>query len=680
MVKRRFSRKIFQKNNGRFFLIIRYLGIFFFLGLMGTTFLFLVYAKDLPRPERFTEKQFSQSTKIYDRTGQVLLYEIYGEEKRTLISLDEVPSFLKDAIVSAEDSSFYSHFGIDFSGLIRSVFNNFRIGSLLYSGGSTIPQQLIRSTFLTPEKTISRKTKELVLALELDRQYSKDQILEWYVNQIPFGQNSYGVEAASQTYFNKSVSQVTLAESAILTSLIQAPSYLSPYGNHKDELLERKDYVLNRMVATKSITKNEAESAKKEIVEFAKILQPIKAPHFTLWVKNYLEENYGENVLMEKGLKIYTSLDWPLQEEAERIIKEGVELNKLSSAHNASLVAIDPKTGEILVMVGSADYFGDIYPPDCISGITCSFDPKFNIAVGTKSNPGRQPGSSFKPFVYVTAFENGFNSSTTLVDEETNFGVWGNEEYIPKNYDETFHGEVTLRQALAQSLNIPSIKVLALAGNNAKVLSQLNTNDFTGKENIFLDGLANSIETAKKVGISTLSESLSAYGPALVLGGGEVKLLDMVSAYGVFATEGMRVPPVSILKIEDSQGNIFEENKKTPQRVLEINACRILNNILSDNEARIPVFNPYSSLYFPNNQVAAKTGTTQDYRDAWVIGYTPSLVVGAWAGNNNNSPINKQAGAMIAGPMFHKFMEKALLNYPRETFVGPQEIATSSSF
>lgn len=650
------------------FNILRFLGILISVFLIGGAFLFVFFAKDLPRPEKFTEGQIFQSTKIYDRTGSILLYEIYGEEKRTIVSLSIMPEYLKEAVIATEDANFYNHFGIDLEGIARMFISSLSVG------GSTIPQQLIRSTFLSAEKTATRKIREWILSLELDRRYSKDQILEWYLNQVPFGQNAYGVEAASQTYFKKSVSDVSLAQAATLAAIIQRPSYYSPYGNHKEELLERKNYVLSRMVAKNFITEEEAKTAKDEEIKFEEILNPIKAPHFTLWVKDYLEEKYGEDFLKERGLRVYTSLDWNMQQTAEKIVKEEVKKNKINNAANAALVAINPKTGEILSMVGSADWYAtSSYPEECTAAENnCLFDPKFNIAIGTEKTPGRQPGSSFKPFVYVTAFEKGFSDITTIADMETNFGIWGGKSYIPQNYDGRFRGIVTLREALAQSLNIPSIKTLYLAGGN--ILTQtfnLNSN-FTGQESIFSEGLKNSIETAKKMGISTLNQPLSNYGPAIVLGGGEVKLLEMVSAYGIFATEGMKVSPVSVLKIIDSKGVIIEENKKTPQRILSVNSTRLINDILSDNDARSPIFGVNSSLYFKDYQVAAKTGTTQDYRDAWVIGYTPSIVVGAWAGNNNNSPIDRKTGAMIAAPMWHKFLEQTLQNYSTEYFTKPE--------
>jgi len=646
MAERKFYRKIYKKNKKKriIFWVLAVLLLGFVLMAFSGLGLFIYYAKDLPRPEKFAERAFIESTKIYDRTGETVLYELYGEEKREIISLNDMPEHLKQAVLSTEDARFYSHHGIDFWGILRAIKINLDIGKATY-GGSTISQQLIRSTFLTLEKSIKRKIREIILTLELERRYSKDQILEWYLNQIPLGINIYGVEAAAKTYFNKPAKELTLAESAILAASIKAPSYYSPFGNHLDELLGRKDYVLDRMAQEGYITQEQADEAKQVELEFAKVSQTIKAPHFVLYVEEYLFENYGKNFLEEEGFRVYTTLDWELQQAAEKAIEENVERLKGYDAHNAALVAIDPKTGEILSMVGSVDWFGDSYPEECISG--CLFDPKLNV---TTYRIGRQPGSAFKPFVYVTAFQNGYDDEYIVIDEETNFGVWGGEEYIPKNYDELFRGPVTLRQALGQSLNVPSVKVL-----------------------VDLAGIQESINTARKCGITTLKQSASFYGPALVLGGGEARLLDMVSAYGVFAAEGKRYPPISILRIEDSEGNIIEQKKKTPRRVLEQEAVRILNDILSDNEARAPMFGYNSQLYFPDYQVAAKTGTTNNYRDAWTIGYTPSISAGVWVGNNNNTEMAQKPSITIAGPIWRAFMLEALSKLPKEEFTPPPE-------
>jgi len=665
MAKRKRYLKIYQKNKKKrsILFVFKLLTSSFLLFVVFSLFVFIYYARNLPRPEKFLERKVFQSTKIFDRTGEILLYDIHGEEKREIVSLDQMPDRLKNAVIATEDSNFYQHKGIDPRGIFRSILVNFKLKKPA-QGGSTITQQLIRSSFLTLEKTAERKVREIILTIELERRYSKDQILEWYLNQVPFGSNAYGVEAASQTFFKKPAKDLSIAESAILASLIKAPSYLSPYGENKEELLERKDYVLNQMLKSRFITDEQKKEAEEENIKFAEIREPIKAPHFVLHVKNYLINKYGEDFLTQKGLKVYTSLDWELQDLAEELIEEGVDTNKRYNSYNASLVSIDPKSGEILSLVGSADWFGDPYPEDCVPGKDCLFDPKFNIAMGTKNYPGRQPGSAFKPFVYATAFQKGFTPETILWDVKTEFNsncnsnalqikdIFDTKCYHPNNYDGAFRGPLTMRDSLAQSINVTSVKTLYLAN------------------------IGETLQLAKNLGITTLKESPSWYGLSLVLGGGEVKLIDMVSAYGVFATEGLVVPPVSVLKIEDFEGNLIEENKKTPKRVLETQVCRIINNLLSDNEARTPMFGPRSSLYFEDWQVAAKTGTTQEYKDAWTLGYAPSIVTGVWVGNNNNSPMAKQPGVVLASPIFHKFMEKALLKYPKQDFIKPDPILT----
>jgi len=613
---------------------------------------FIYYAKDLPRPEVFTEKSFVLPTKIYDREGKTVLYQIYDEEKRTVVSLDQVSDNLKWAIIATEDSNFYHHFGIDIKGVIRSIINNLTSGRLLATGGSTISQQLIRSTFLTLDKTIQRKVKEIILTLELERRYSKDQILEFYLNQIPLGSNAYGVEAASQTFFNKSSSDLSLAQAATIASLIQGPSRLSPYGSHVDDLYARKNYVLRRMVDEGYISQEQADAAQAEILTFNEKGQSIKAPHFVLYVKKYLEENYSDYFLKEKGLKVYTSLDWDLQQEAEKIVSEVAKTNQSYNAYNASLVALNPRNGEILALVGSANWYATSSVPEGCAGTEkgCLFDPKFDIATIGE----RQPGSAFKPFAYTKAFQKGLTPETIFWDAKTEFNPnctstatqekdeYGMDCYHPSNYDGRFRGPITLRNALAQSINIPAIKTLYLAG------------------------LRDTIELAQGMGITTLNQPLSWYGLSLVLGGGEVKLLDLVSAYGVFANNGLRSPVVSILKIEDSQGNIIEENKKTPQRVLEANIANMINSILSDNEARTPVFGRYSLLNIPGAQVAVKTGTTQEFKDGWTIGYTPSIVVGVWVGNNNGDSMAKEPGVVLAGPIWNRFITEAISAYPSE--------------
>lgn len=657
MPRRKSNRKIFRKQP-RILLAVKIAsaGLLLFIFLVSAAFLY--FAKDLPRPEVFTEKPFILPTEIYDRSGGVLLYQIYDEEKRTVVSFGEMPDRLKEAVITAEDANFYSHFGLDVGGILRSIFKDLIAGKLTY-GGSTISQQLIRSSFLTTEKTAQRKIKEIILTLELERRYSKDQILEFYLNQVPFGLNAYGVAAASQAYFGKTLADLSLAEIATLASLIRAPSRLSMPEN-ADELIAVRNSILERMVKNNYISEEDAKKSQNEVLKFAEIRHPIKAPHFVLFVKNYLEENYPSYLLKTGGLKVYTTLDWRLQELAEEAVEKGVKTNEIFNAYNAALVAIAPNGGEILAMVGSADYFGESYPEGCVPGSQdsgCLFDPKVNAAVYGK---GRQPGSAFKPFVYYLALRNGITPETILWDAKTEFNPdcpasaeeekdeFGMDCYHPQNYDEKFRGPITLRDALAQSINIPAVKML------------------------YAVGLQNTVDLARLLGITTLNEPASYYGLSLVLGGGEVKLLDMTSAYGVFAARGLKVPPVSVLKITDARGNIIEENKKTPQRVLDDKTVDQLNDILADNEARTPLFGPRSSLYIPGHQVAVKTGTTQEYKDAWTIGYTDSLTVGVWAGNNDSTPIERKPGVAIASPIWSAFIKKALGLYPSGDFVKPE--------
>ena len=672
MVKRKYYRKHLptggkkKKGERKLLSFLRFfLSLFLFL-LFLVLFLFIYYAKDLPRPEVFTEKQLIQSTKIFDRTGEVLLFNIYGEEKRTYVSSEKISEHLRKAVIAAEDANFYNHHGIDVKGMVRALLSDVKVMKPVY-GGSTISQQLIRSSFLTLEKTVERKIREIILSLELDRRYSKDQILEWYLNQIPLGSNAYGVETASQTYFQKSASEVSLAEAAVIASLIRGPTYLSPYRN-LEGLLIRKNYVLDRMAILGYITREEAEEAKNEELKFARP-EPVQAPYFVLeYIKPYLETKYSEDFLRERGLRVYTTLDWELQQLAEKLVAEGAKRNQSFGAFNAALVAIHPQTGEVLSMVGGAGYYQNPLPENCVPGKNCKLDPQFNVAtLGL-----RQPGSAFKPFIYAVAFNNGYTPETIVSDEMTNFGIWGGKSYIPRNYDGLFRGEISLRNSLAQSINVSSVKALYLAGK-AGLEQPLIINDFSGQEGVFLEGLKSSIELVQEMGITTLGKPLSTYGPSIVLGGGEVKLLDITSAYGVFATEGLKVPPVGILRIEDAQGNIIEENKRTLKRVLPIQAARMVNDVLSDNKARTPMFGPVSPLYFKDYQVAAKTGTTQNFQDAWAIGYTPSIAVGVWAGNSDNSPSFKKPGVTLAGPILQGFMVEALKKFPQENFTPPEQ-------
>jgi penicillin-binding protein 1C len=651
-----------DKKGNRLITAAKYLA-FLFLGLFLLVLLVLIYYTwNLPQPEKFTETPFIQSTKIYDRTGKVLLYDIYGEEKREIVPFEAISDNLKHSVLASEDSRFYQHGGVDFLGILRAVWVDITSRSKS-QGGSTLTQQLIRSVYLTNQKSISRKVREVVLSIELEQKYSKDQIFDWYLNEIPFGQNAYGAEAASQTYFAKPASDLSFAEAAVLTAMIPAPSYYSPYGSHKAELLQIKNTILDKMQKLGYITVAQLKDAKNEKLTFAQNTESIKAPDFVLYVKKYLDDKYGEDYLKEKGLRVYTSLNWDLQQYAEQTIKDAGKTNLSKGANNAAMVVLDPKTGEILALIGSKDYFADPAPAGCDEKPTgsCLFDPKYDVATMGQ----RQPGSSFKPFVYATALKRGYTSNTVLWDVTTEFnpkcdpsgyatvGSDGSACYNPQDYDGKNRGPVTLRTALDCSLNIPSVKVLYLAG------------------------IPNSLQTAKDLGITTLTDTNN-YGLSLVLGGGDVNLLEMTSAYGVFAAEGNYLPPVSILKITDANDNIIEQNQEQPTKVLDTQIARQMNNILSDNAARTPIFGAHSPLYLPGYQVAAKTGTTQNFIDGWTMGYTPFAVVGVWTGNSDNSP-TRDEGVGIAAPMWNTVMQKIVSSNPIENFTPPDPITGRSA-
>ncbi|MEK7606711.1 MAG: PBP1A family penicillin-binding protein [Patescibacteria group bacterium] len=604
--------------------------------LGGIIFIWLLalFSRNLPNPDRFLERAIPLSTKIYDRTGKTLLYDIHGSEKRTLVELPDISPLAKWAAIAAEDRSFYEHSGFDIKGIVRSVLIDILRGGKA-QGGSTITQQLVKNAVLTREKTYSRKLKELIMAYQLEKQFSKDQILKMYFNEIPYGSTVYGIEAASFTFFNKSAKTLDLGEAALLAALPQAPSYLSPYGSHTDELEKRARYIIGVMAEEKYISAEDAERAQKEdlLKKFKARQDNLLAPHFSLFIKDLLMEKYGDRLIEEGGLRITTTLDWDLQQIAEEEVRKGAENNeKKYSGGNAALVSLDPKSGQVLALVGSRDYF----------------DEEHDGAVNVVMRP-RQPGSSFKPIVYAAAFAKGYTPETTLYDVETVFKNYPTD-YTPHNYDGKEHGPVSMRKALAGSLNIPAVKTLYLAG---------------------VDTVLN---LAEKMGYSTL-KNRSRFGLSLVLGGAEVKLLDHAAGYAVLANEGVYVPPSFILRVEDGQGNVLEEwEQPAPKKVLEKQAVRLVTNILSDNDARAYVFGTQNPLTLPDRPVAAKTGTTNDWHDGWLLGYTPSLVTGVWTGNNDNKEMKRGAdGSYTAGPIWNAFMQKALKSKPVETFTPPEK-------
>ena len=634
------TKNALKKPKGKRKWLRRILKFFLWCGVAGLLLaigVFAYYAKDLPSPGKLNKRQVVESTKIYDRTGEHLLYEIHGEEKRTAIPLDQMSEIVRAATIAAEDQTFYQHYGVQFKAIARAAIYDL-LGRKVSQGGSTITQQLIKNTVLTPERTFTRKVKEVILSVELEQRFSKDEILEMYLNEIPYGSNAYGVQAAAQTFFGKDAKDLKLAESALLASLPKAPTYYSPYGSHLDELKDRQEYVLDQMQKMGYITADQAASAKEfdVLTEIRPFQESIQAPHFVMYVKEQLVNEYGEKQVEEGGMKVYTTLDWEKQQIAEEAVKRGVAANiPKYRATNAALTAIDPKTGQILAMVGSRDYFDK------------SIDGNVNVAIRD-----RQPGSSFKPYVYATAFKKGYTPNTVIFDAETNFGT-KDQPYTPQDYDNKTRGPVKMKEALAMSLNIPAVKTLYLAG------------------------VDNSINTAQSMGITTL-KNRGRYGLALVLGGGEVKLVDHVNAFGTFATGGIRHDKTAILKITDSKGSVLEEYKNTAgEKVLDTDICAQIDAILSDNHLRSPIFGSNSPLRFDDRPVAAKTGTTNEWRDAWTVGYTPSLVAGVWAGNNNNAPMAAGAdGVFVAAPIWREFMDKALANTAIERFPEAKEIKT----
>jgi 1A family penicillin-binding protein len=611
--------------------------IIFFAGLSFLLFCFIGYlwlTHDLPDPNRLIERQVAQSTKIYDRTGQTILYDIHGTEKRTLISLRDVPDNLKNATISIEDKDFYKHKGFSLWAIFRTIVTDVLFGKR--AGGSTLTQQFIKNSILTNEKTFTRKLKEIILAYRLEKKFSKDEILQMYFNEIPYGSTAYGVEAASQKYFGKNARDLNLAESAVLAAIPQAPSRYSPYGPNKDLLLDRQKYVLDLMVKYDYISKDQATEAKNFEIAFKPQTENIIAPHFVMYIKELLSDKYGEKMLEQGGLKIYTTLDLYKQKIAEEVINEKAANNeKKYQATNAALVSLDPKTGQVLAMVGSKDYFNN------------DIDGQVNVALQP-----RQPGSSFKPIVYTASFIKGYTPETVLYDVVTNFSTDPEKPYEPHNYDSKEHGPVTIKQALAGSLNIPAVKT------------------------IYLTGIDNVISLAQNLGYTTLNDK-DRFGLSLVLGGGEVKLLEHTNAFSVFAREGIKHPISVILKIEDKDGKVLEEFKASDEKVLDGSIAREINGILSDNSARAYVFGSNNSLTLGTRPVAAKTGTTNDYRDAWTIGYTPSIVTGVWVGNNNNQEMKRGAdGSIVAAPIWHDYMDRVLGDTPIEYFNAPEEIKT----
>ncbi len=602
----------------------------------------------IPDLSSFETRQISQSTKIYDRTGTVLLYDVNAGSKRTVVPLSAISPYIQKATIAIEDVNFYNHGGIDVKSIFRAILSDITPGGTK-EGASTITQQVIKNAVLTSSQTFARKIEEAILAIKLEHVLTKDQILEAYLNEAPYGGNIYGVEEASETFFGLSASSTDIAQSAYLAAVLQAPTYYSPYGSNKSALDTRQHLVLEKMKDAGFITASQYNQAIAENVTFLeKNLTGLRAPHFVMYVINELINQYGEDRVENGGLKVTTTLDYGMQSKAESVIsKFAPTLQSNFDASNTAMVAIDPKTGDILSMVGSSNYFDN------------SINGSFNVATAE-----RQPGSTFKPFVYATAFEKGFTPDTELWDIPIQFSPQCSPGgtttdptasstkicYSPVEYDNTYEGPVTARYALPQSRNIPAVEMLYMAG------------------------MPDSIATAQAMGITSLTDP-NRYGLTLVLGGGEVSLLELTSAYGVFANDGVRNPYRSILEVDDSQGNILQEASLNPIQVIPAQQARQINEILSD-----PTNGMHSidALTAPlNRQLAIKTGTTNDSRDAWTLGYTPDVAVGFWAGNDNNTPMNNAISALIITPVWAAFMTEINDSIPKNNFVAPDPEPTN---
>jgi penicillin-binding protein 1C len=613
--------------------------------LVGAFFIWVATLK-IPTLDNFSERKVTSSTKIMDRTGEIVLYNLHENIKRTVVSGETIDSEIKNAMIAIEDKDFYNHKGVKISSTIRGALSQLIPGDFFNkSGGSTITQQVIKNTLLNSDKQISRKIKEWILSLKLEQTMTKNDILTLYLNEIPFGGSVYGIEEGARMFFGVSSSDVSLAQAAYLAAIPNAPTYYSPYGKNREKLETRKNLILLKMKEQNMITVEEYESAKNEEVIFSPLSDSSgKALHFVDYIRAYLEEKYGENKLLVDGLKVTTTLDWDLQEVAEKAVLDNALKNETQwNASNSALVALDPKTGQILAMVGSRDYSDT------------AIDGQFNVVTAR-----RQPGSSFKPIIYARAFEKGFRPETVLFDIPTQFSPacaassreTGNGCYAPDNYDGVFLGPISLRSALGQSRNIPAVKLL------------------------YLVGIGDALQTAKQLGITTLDKNFDRYGLTLVLGGGEVSLLDLTSVYGVFANNGIRNVPTGILKIEDNAGNVLEEYKQKPEQVISEDAAHMVSSVLADNQARTPLFGANSTVNL-GPSVAVKSGTTNDNKDAWMVGYSPEIAVGVWSGNNDNKPMKK--GSAISAPAWRAVMQKGLELYPQSSFSGYSDIDTTSS-
>lgn len=650
-----------KKDRRKLIVLLTTLSTFALFALIGGIIVFLIvlaiFSRDLPNPNKLLERSEELSTKLMDRNGDPI-YEVFGEKNRQLIKFSDVTPDLVHATLSVEDSNFYQHKGVSVKGMLRAMVNTFTGEGL--QGGSTLTQQVVKNALLTQDRTITRKLKELVLSLQLENRYSKDEIMQMYLNETPYGGQSYGALTASRAYFNKLPSELTTAEAAFLAGLPQSPTRYSPYSSDPRAGLERKDYVLYLMNERgwldssgqrHYLSDEDYQKAKEQKLVFQPAAASFRAPHFVFYVKEVLADLYGEDFIEQAGLQVKTTLDLKLQDEFQKIVKEEVEAAAGANIGNGALVAMDPKTGQILSMVGSKDYFGELEPEGCTSGITgensCTFEPNLNVTIAN-----RQPGSSIKPITYATLLSQGYTASFPFLDVPTIFsGADGGNDYEPKNYDGRFRGPMSLRKSLGNSLNIPAVKAIEMVG------------------------VPNMIETAQKMGISTLNDP-TRFGPAITLGGGETKLLEMTGAFATFAAGGVYREPTPILEIKDAHGKIIYSYRDSGgNKALSEGVAFIISDILSDDGARSEVFGFGSLLHISGQDVAVKTGTTDDKRDNYAIGYTKDIAIGTWVGNNNNDQMAVVAsGVSGASPIWRRAMLFALEGKEPNDFVAPSNV------
>ncbi len=610
------------------------------VGIFGTIGLFAWYAKDLPRPDRVRRTE-GLSTIISDRSG-VPIYDIFKDENRIPVNFSEIPQMLKDATVSIEDKEFYQHEGFSSRGIARSVVQIILYRNL--QGGSTLTQQLVKTALLSNERTLPRKIKEFILAVQIERKYSKDEILQMYLNEVPYGSTTYGIETAAQFYFNTEAKNLSPIQSIVLAGFPQSPSRYSPFTGAPDAYKGRAIDVLRRMREDKKISPEQEAVFKKQLdsVEFSGGSEKIKAPHFVHYVKDLLEKQFGQKAVEEGGLRVTTTLDLPLQEKAQQIVKEEVDKITKLKVSNGAAVILDPNSGEILAMVGSKDY-----------DATASSGYKYNVVTQAL----RQPGSALKPVTYAEAFKKGYTPASIIMDVPTEFPGGINEKpYAPKNYDLKWRGPGQLRYALANSINMSAVKMVAL------------------------DGVSDMLALSYDMGLSTLEatkENLARFGLSVTLGGGEVHLLELAQAYGVFATGGLHQDSVAILKVTDKDGKVlFDYKTSSGKRVLSAEVSYLITNILSDNSARSLVFGERSALNIPGKTTFVKTGTTDDKRDNWTVGGTKSRIIGVWVGNNDNSPMNPALASGVTGaaPIWNRLIKEAIKDIKNEPFIKPDNV------